>query len=418
MSSILLEVLHPNGHRERVELDTDEPISIGRGKSATVKLDDGTAQPIHAEIRFSNRRATIEDQQTHSGTHVNDVRVRRTRLHAGDTISIGRSHISVGFSGSTYRLELPEAVVAGTILSGTASYESFAGEARESDMWIKLVWRCRSERRVVDERVVSRVDIDDDADSNEWPFQLAVPYSPVSFAGSRIEVEWLVILESAPSQADWFQVASQSLTVLPGRLPPAKPDALMAKVAYRTAALPRTQLAEGVRTRAAVIEHLDGRAPQDQMVRDRDVWAAGLVTRARSVALLSLGGRVSFDQFDGPWVTFTGGRANLAWTVTGKRRGFQRPKEITWTVECVERFDGSRVVHRASGALDRPAGFRYGEPTDIRFGVTIPPGLPGSLRTSSVELFWRVRLVIRFGWLRRATETNEFWVVPILPPER
>lgn len=418
MSWLLLEVRHPNGRVEEHEFATTDPIDIGQLAIDGVKLDDASVARHHAQIRFSNRRAVIEDQQSHRGTFVNDVRVRRTRLHAGDVITVGDVAISVGFRGSTYELRIPDIVVAGTILEGTAAYISFAKEPRESDMWLKLVWRCRHDRRVVDERVAARVDIDDDPDTNEWPFALAVPYAPVSFSGSRIEVEWLVILESAPSQADWFQVASQVINVVPGRLPPAKPDALMAKVAYRTAALPRTQLVDGVRTREAVIEHLDGRAPQGRLLDARRVWAAGLVTRARSASLLSFASRVSFDRFDAPWITFAGDSVRLAWTATGRRSGIQRPREIRWRIECIERFGGARVVYQTSGTIDDHAGFPSGEPTPVRFAVTIPPGLPGSLRTSSVELFWRVRLELRFGWLRRVRETNEFWVVPILPPER
>ena len=73
-------------------------ITIGRGDSNAVELDDVLASRYHAVIQKAKDDFFIEDLHSTNGTHVNGRPVPRgkyVRLFSGDFILIGRTQLSL-----------------------------------------------------------------------------------------------------------------------------------------------------------------------------------------------------------------------------------------------------------------------------------------------------------------------------------
>ena len=80
-----------NGKRQASYLLDEAHVVIGRGRSAHIPLD---GNPIvsrqHAVIRTEGGQHILEDLGGANGTFVNDAKVRQTRLHDGDRITLGK----------------------------------------------------------------------------------------------------------------------------------------------------------------------------------------------------------------------------------------------------------------------------------------------------------------------------------------
>ena len=73
--------------------------TIGRGASATLRVDDRKASRTHAEIFVTPDEVAIEDKGSVNGTLVNNREVRtRQRLANGDRIKIGETEWTVEIS--------------------------------------------------------------------------------------------------------------------------------------------------------------------------------------------------------------------------------------------------------------------------------------------------------------------------------
>jgi pSer/pThr/pTyr-binding forkhead associated (FHA) protein len=69
--------------------------SIGRAKENDIVLDDPRASRRHAEILLVDGTAMIQDLGSQNGTLLNNKHVNgRERLHDGDTILLGTSHLT------------------------------------------------------------------------------------------------------------------------------------------------------------------------------------------------------------------------------------------------------------------------------------------------------------------------------------
>jgi two-component system NtrC family sensor kinase len=76
----------------RFDLSGEEgAVSIGREAGNVIKLDDDEVSRRHAEIRRVGETFVVGDLKSSNGTFLNDERVERAELTAGDRIRIGRS---------------------------------------------------------------------------------------------------------------------------------------------------------------------------------------------------------------------------------------------------------------------------------------------------------------------------------------
>ena len=66
-------------------------VSLGRDAANTIRLHDTEVSRRHAEVRRILDGHELVDISSANGTFINDRRVRRAELHAGDHIVIGQS---------------------------------------------------------------------------------------------------------------------------------------------------------------------------------------------------------------------------------------------------------------------------------------------------------------------------------------
>jgi pSer/pThr/pTyr-binding forkhead associated (FHA) protein len=77
-----------------VALGPRDTVSIGRSRSCDLRLPGGDASRRHAEIAGGPDGFTITDLGSTNGTFVNDQRIQKQMLQAGDRIEIGNSMIT------------------------------------------------------------------------------------------------------------------------------------------------------------------------------------------------------------------------------------------------------------------------------------------------------------------------------------
>ncbi|MBV8437597.1 MAG: sigma 54-interacting transcriptional regulator [Silvibacterium sp.] len=71
----------------------DDHISIGRSESNHFQLNDGAVSRQHCTIRQADGFYELTDLDSHNGTFVNGIPVRRKALQHGDAIRVGRSEL-------------------------------------------------------------------------------------------------------------------------------------------------------------------------------------------------------------------------------------------------------------------------------------------------------------------------------------
>ena len=77
------------------EEPADEALTIGRGRTNSIVLDDMLVSRQHVRITVDDEGLVIEDLGSRNGTFVNGRRIERTHLHEGDRIGIGASTFEV-----------------------------------------------------------------------------------------------------------------------------------------------------------------------------------------------------------------------------------------------------------------------------------------------------------------------------------
>jgi two-component system, NtrC family, response regulator HydG len=76
------------------ELSPDRPVTLGRNKTNTIILLDGTASRWHAEVYHEDSKWLVRDFGTLNGTRVNGERISQaTPLESGQTIAIGNTRL-------------------------------------------------------------------------------------------------------------------------------------------------------------------------------------------------------------------------------------------------------------------------------------------------------------------------------------
>jgi hypothetical protein len=89
-------VLDVDGRRYQL---TGAVTVLGRGSEADVVVDDPGVSRRHAEIRLDGGQAVIRDLGSTNGTFVDGERAGTARVGEGSTITIGRTRITLSFTG-------------------------------------------------------------------------------------------------------------------------------------------------------------------------------------------------------------------------------------------------------------------------------------------------------------------------------
>lgn len=79
----------------RLPLGADQ--TLGRGRSATLRLHDPEASRVHARIRLGADGASVEDLRSKNGVRLNGVRIDRrpVPLRPGDALRIGETELAL-----------------------------------------------------------------------------------------------------------------------------------------------------------------------------------------------------------------------------------------------------------------------------------------------------------------------------------
>lgn len=85
------------GPRAGTPIPLGADVVLGRGRGATLRLDDPAASRRHARVRLDPQGATVEDLGSKNGLRVNGVRVERRvwPLRAGDTLTVGETELAL-----------------------------------------------------------------------------------------------------------------------------------------------------------------------------------------------------------------------------------------------------------------------------------------------------------------------------------
>jgi pSer/pThr/pTyr-binding forkhead associated (FHA) protein len=100
-------------------------LTVGRGDSCDLVLDDPEMGPSHAEIRVSGGSISLRDLGSSQGSQVNGVPVRDAQLFSGDQISFHRSRFLVEAPGMPTRKDIP--TVQGVVIPTHAPVANSSG---------------------------------------------------------------------------------------------------------------------------------------------------------------------------------------------------------------------------------------------------------------------------------------------------
>jgi pSer/pThr/pTyr-binding forkhead associated (FHA) protein len=106
--SISLTIDLPSGKTLTQEFTSGEPIMIGSGGSAHVKLDDTDVSSLHCMVKPVDGGMVVLDLGSDDGTEVNGKEITgETKLQDGDTLKIGKTRITLHFGGAMLAPTVP-----------------------------------------------------------------------------------------------------------------------------------------------------------------------------------------------------------------------------------------------------------------------------------------------------------------------
>ena len=88
---VQLKLLALSGPLGKSEFRFPAPLSIGRGSSNLICIDDPAVSALHCQIARQNESFLLTDLETASGTYVNGIPIKQRLLSPGDQIAVGNS---------------------------------------------------------------------------------------------------------------------------------------------------------------------------------------------------------------------------------------------------------------------------------------------------------------------------------------
>lgn len=99
--SVSLTIDLPDGTTEVLEFTAEDPIMVGSGASASVRIDDEDASSLHCMIKPTDDGMVVLDLGSDEGTEVNGREITgETPLRDGDQITVGKARITVHIGGA------------------------------------------------------------------------------------------------------------------------------------------------------------------------------------------------------------------------------------------------------------------------------------------------------------------------------
>ena len=92
--SIVFKDIEGKEHRHQLG-PGDAPITIGRGKAASIRIQESTAGREHCRLTYLEGGLSLSDLESRNGTFVNDEKVTRARLKPGDILRCGSFPIHI-----------------------------------------------------------------------------------------------------------------------------------------------------------------------------------------------------------------------------------------------------------------------------------------------------------------------------------
>ncbi len=86
-------VVRGSASEKKYELDSAQPIRIGRGNGCQICLSDPLSSRTHAIISYEEGKWTASDADSRNGTLVNDQKITTVDLKAGDRIQVGSTEL-------------------------------------------------------------------------------------------------------------------------------------------------------------------------------------------------------------------------------------------------------------------------------------------------------------------------------------
>ncbi len=122
-----LVIHHADRHSQVLELTGDRPLSIGRGKSSDLVLDDPDISRLHAVVRANpDSRWEIIDRSNANGIKINGKATKEALLASNDEISIGMFRLRFEDSAERKIMSYGTSTLPGGVakLVGESSYSS------------------------------------------------------------------------------------------------------------------------------------------------------------------------------------------------------------------------------------------------------------------------------------------------------
>ena len=101
LQSYYLSFHLPQGEKKELEVNYSDPVTIGRNRASSIKLNLPSVSRQHAKIFYEGGTLWVEDLGSSNGTFINKEQVHRARVHSGDIVQCGEFQIHVKTKGDT-----------------------------------------------------------------------------------------------------------------------------------------------------------------------------------------------------------------------------------------------------------------------------------------------------------------------------
>jgi hypothetical protein len=96
---VILRINSESGQISRA-IELNRTVTIGRGKEATIQVNDPRMSNLHARIQFNPKGLFIHDQNSKNGVFVNDIKINHSNIYQHDKIKLGATLISIDASST------------------------------------------------------------------------------------------------------------------------------------------------------------------------------------------------------------------------------------------------------------------------------------------------------------------------------
>ena len=97
-----------NQENKRIQLLTEQQITIGRDPNCNLHIDDNSVSAKHARLSYQHQQWWLQDLDSKNGTYLNhDILSEAVALTSGDIISVGQTNFEVILRSNEDELRIP-----------------------------------------------------------------------------------------------------------------------------------------------------------------------------------------------------------------------------------------------------------------------------------------------------------------------